>query len=410
VSPSLTIAAPVVQALESVRALAQGETRELLRLATPEERAEWLLTLQQLTDAAAAAEWLVATEVFDARGDGQTLRGAASTQAWIRSTCRTSGTEASRRVRLARASREALGDPVCLLASGAITYEHLQVIDRGTRRLNPEQRKDAVQILATLAEATPVSDVYAAAQHLAQTIDPDGTLADAEQQFDRRHLTMAPLLDGMTSITGLLDTESAAVMDAALQPFVTPDGPGDNRSNAQRRADGLIQVLASACDARRVPQAGGERPHLAVVVNAKGQAHLSPRREALHPLAVARIACDAQLTPLILDPSDVVVDLGRTQRLFSTQQRKLLAARDGGCRWPGCHRPPAHTDAHHVIAWHEGGHSDVTNALLLCRFHHRQVHEGGWRIRVDDCDRGTNGAVTLTSPYGPRLSSVPRGP
>ena len=408
-SSSLTIAAPVVQALESVRALASDEMREFLQLATPEDRAEWLITLQQLTDAAAAAT-LVATEVFDARGDGQTLQGAASTQAWIRSTCRTSGAEASRRVRLARASRDALRDPVCLLASGAITYEHLQVIDRGTRRLHPEQQAGAVQILATLAEATPVSDVYAAAQHLAHTVDPDGTLADAEQQFERRHLTTAPLLDGMTSVTGLLDAESAAVLDAALQPFLTPDGPGDNRSNAQRRADGLIQVLASACDAGAVPQAGGERPHLAVVVNAEGLAHLSPRRQALHPLAVSRVACDSHLTPLILDTDGVVADLGRTQRLFSTQQRKLLAARDGGCRWPGCHRPPAHTDAHHVIAWHEGGHTDTANALLLCRFHHRQVHEGGWRVQVDDCDRGTNAAVTLTAPYGPRLSSVPRGP
>ena len=408
-SASLTIAAPVVQALESVRALASDEMREFLQLATPENRAEWLLTLQQLTDAAAAAT-LVATEVFDAQGDGQTLQGASSTQAWIRSACRTSGAEASRRVLLARASREALREPVCLLAVGAITYEHLQVIDRGTRRLNPEQRECAVPILATLAQATPVSDVYAAAQHLAQTVDPDGTLADTEKQFDRRHLTIAPLLDGMTSITGLLDTESAAVLDAALQPFLTPDGPGDNRSNAQRRADGLIQLLASSCDAARVPQAGGQRPHLSVVVSSDGQAHLSPRRAAMHAIGLARVACDAEVTPLILDATGVVVDLGRTQRLFSTQQRKLLAARDGGCRWPGCHRPPAHTDAHHVIAWHKGGHTDTANALLLCRFHHRQVHEGGWRVQVDDCDRGTNGAVTFHAPYGPTLSSVPRGP
>jgi hypothetical protein len=299
---------------------------------------------------------------------------------------------------MARASRDALSVPVRRLATGAITHEHLQVIDRGTRRLCDQQRADAVQILATLAEAAPVSDVYAAAQHLAQTVDPDGTLSDSEQQFDRRHLTMAPLLDGMTSLTGLLDAESAAVMDAALQPFLTPEGPGDNRSNAQRRADGLIQLLASSCDTMQVPQAGGERPHLSVVVNADGQAHLSPRRAALHAVGVARIA------------NGVVVDLGRTQRLFSTQQRKLLAARDGGCRWPGCHRPPAHTDAHHVIAWHDGGHSDVINALLLCRFHHRQVHEGGWHVRADDVDLGTNGTVTLTAPYGPKLSSVPRGP
>ncbi|MFL6182159.1 MAG: HNH endonuclease signature motif containing protein, partial [Actinomycetes bacterium] len=116
------------------------------------------------------------------------------------------------------------------------------------------------------------------------------------------------------------------------------------------------------------------------------------------------------ITPLLLDAQGTVVDLGRTRRLFSTQQRKLLAARDGGCRWPGCHRPPAHTDAHHVKPWHDGGVTDVSNAVLLCRHHHRLVHEGGWRITVDDQNRGTHGAVGVTGPHGRTFTSHPRGP
>ncbi len=72
--------------------------------------------------------------------------------------------------------------------------------------------------------------------------------------------------------------------------------------------------------------------------------------------------------------------LGRSQRLFSSHQRRLLALRDGGCRFPGCSRPPAHTDAHHVVPWSAGGATDIANAVLLCRFHHRLVHEGGWDL------------------------------
>ena len=110
--------------------------------------------------------------------------------------------------------------------------------------------------------------------------------------------------------------------------------------------------------------------------------------------------------------------LGRTQRLFSSHQRRLLALRDGGCRFPGCSRPPAHTDAHHVHPWSAGGATDVGNAILLCRFHHRLVHEGGWRVRADavgslsssDSTRGTPSAVVFVGPRGQSLVSVPRGP
>jgi hypothetical protein len=409
VSTAPGIAAPALAALEAVRDLASDETREVLRGAGPEQRAEWLVTLQYLTDAAAAAT-LVATEVFDANGDAQVLQGAATTQAWIRATCRTSGAEAVERVRLARTSRASHSDATRKLADGVLTYEHLRAIDRSTRRIDPAQQNAAVELLTTLAESESVSLVRAAGRHLAQVIDPDGTLADVQHQFDRRYLTLAPMMDGMTSLDGLLDAEAAAVVDAALRPFLTPDGPTDVRTHAQRRADGLVQVLASACDAQMVPQAGGERPHLHVVVAGDGGAHLSPRREVIHPMSVARIACDAHVTPLLLDAEGTVVDLGRTRRLFSTHQRKLLAARDGGCRWPGCHRPPAHTDAHHVIPWQRGGASDLDNAVLLCRYHHRLVHEGGWSITIEDHARGTHGAIAVRGPHGRQFTSHPRGP
>ncbi|MFL6178490.1 MAG: DUF222 domain-containing protein [Actinomycetes bacterium] len=408
IAPGTT--APALSALAAVRDLARDETRERLREATSEERAEWLIALQRLSDAAAAAT-LLAIDVFDAKGDAEILRGAQTTQSWIRAECRTSATEADQRVRLARASRtSSLSDAVVKLVDGSLTAEHLRVIDRSTRRLAGAERDDAIQLLTTLAECESVSLVRSAGRHLAQVIDPDGTLAALQHQFDRRYLTLAPMMDGMTSLDGLLDAESAAVVDAALRPFLTPEGPTDVRTNAQRRADGLVQVLATACDAQLIPQAGSERPHLHVVVGGDGPAHLAPRREALHLTSVARIVCDAHITPLLLDAQGTVVDLGRTRRLFSTQQRKLLAARDGGCRWPGCHRPPAHTDAHHVKPWHDGGVTDVSNAVLLCRHHHRLVHEGGWRITVDDQNRGTHGAVGVTGPHGRTFTSHPRGP
>jgi HNH endonuclease len=65
--------------------------------------------------------------------------------------------------------------------------------------------------------------------------------------------------------------------------------------------------------------------------------------------------------------------------------RRALNARDGGCRWPGCTRPPSWTAAHHVVHWSHHGPTDQDNLVLLCRHHHWCVHEGGWTlVHTDD--------------------------
>ena len=256
---------------------------------------------------------------------------------------------------------------------------------------------------------------------------------ESQRQFDRRHLTLAPLMDGMTSLTGLLDAESAALLDAALQPFLVPGGAHDTRTTAQRRADGLTQIVQTACDHSLFADERGSAPapehpsrpsstglgtHDGGVCRCCPSPVVSPGRLLgnpgtpgfLHPLSVARVACDAQVTALLLDSEGVVVNLGRTQRLFSASQRRLLALRDGGCRYPGCDRPPAHTDAHHVRSWQAGGSTDIPNAILLCRHHHRAVHEGGWSITIQDPARGASGPVLFDHPAGHHHPSHPRGP
>lgn len=414
---------PLAAVLQQVRTWSGDAARESLVAAGAEQRAAWVVGLQQLADAVSAAA-LTAVEAFDTAGDGQTLHGAASTPAWLRGALRVTGAEASERTRLARASRDVLADPVADVRAGVITYDHLRAVERGTRQLPDDQRPAGVRLLTELARQASVGDVRTAGQHVRHVVDPDGSLADAEQQHDRRRLTLSPLMDGMTALDGLLDAEAAALLTAALDPFLVPDGAGDARTTPQRRADGLVQVIAAAADGGQLPVSGGQRPHLQLAVDRRSPALVTstagvpagllpgaPGAPAfLHPAGVGRVACDALLTPLLLDSHGVVVDLGRAQRLFSGAQRRLLAARDGGCRWPGCGRPPAHTDAHHILSWLDGGRTDLTNALLLCRHHHRLTHEGRWRIHVADAARGGNGPVTIEGPNGQRLTSHPRGP
>ncbi|MEO9222765.1 MAG: HNH endonuclease, partial [Mycobacteriaceae bacterium] len=78
----------------------------------------------------------------------------------------------------------------------------------------------------------------------------------------------------------------------------------------------------------------------------------------------------------------VPLNLGRTQRLVSPGQRRALIARDHGCAFPGCNRPPAWTEAHHIVHWIDGGPTDLANLVLLCRRHHRVIHHDGWTIQI----------------------------
>jgi hypothetical protein len=83
--------------------------------------------------------------------------------------------------------------------------------------------------------------------------------------------------------------------------------------------------------------------------------------------------------------------VGRTTRVVQPAQRMALAVRDGGCVFPGCDRPLAWCDAHHLWHWVDGGPTDLANLALLCRAHHRTVHEDGWQLT-----RGPDGQFTAT--------------
>jgi HNH endonuclease len=88
------------------------------------------------------------------------------------------------------------------------------------------------------------------------------------------------------------------------------------------------------------------------------------------------------------------LEVGRATRVVSAAQRAALTVRDRGCAFPDCDRPPAWCDAHHLVHWLHGGPTDLPNLALLCRAHHRAVHEGGWRL-----GRDPDGHLTATPPH-----------
>jgi hypothetical protein len=153
--------------------------------------------------------------------------------------------------------------------------------------------------------------------------------------------------------------------------------------------DALVELCRRAQTAEVLPETHGVRPRLTVTVELEalrsdlGAAGKLPGDQSLSAAAVRRLACDADIIPLVLGSQGQVLDVGRTQRLVTTAIWLALIARDKHCTFPGCKRLPNACDAHHVIHWADGGPTSLDNLALLCRRHHTMVHHTAWRLEID---------------------------
>jgi hypothetical protein len=111
-------------------------------------------------------------------------------------------------------------------------------------------------------------------------------------------------------------------------------------------------------------------------------------------LAARLRAAATRLPPALGGAPAQPLEVGRTSRVVTAAQRAALVVRDGGCAVAGCDRPPAWCEAHHLVHWLHGGPTDLANLALVCRAHHRAVHEGGWRLA-----RHPDGQLTATPPH-----------
>jgi hypothetical protein len=113
----------------------------------------------------------------------------------------------------------------------------------------------------------------------------------------------------------------------------------------------------------------------------------------------------ALLPPVLGGAFTQPLEVGRASRVVTPAQRTALAVRDGGCVFAGCDRPLAWCEAHHLVHWLDGGPTDLANLALLCRAHHRAVHEGGWRLER----RPSNHPSTIQPPQTPETRAVIQG-
>jgi hypothetical protein len=221
------------------------------------------------------------------------------------------------------------------------------------------------------------------ARHVA---DPDGFFNEAEADYTRRRLHVSQMGDGMYAVDGILDPVSGAAFRTALESLSKRLGPDDTRSHKQRMADSLGELVHHAMDKGTLPRRNGVRPHINLTTTLEGLKNEvgAPPADLELSLPIStrtleRIACDCTISRVLLADS-MVIDVGRATRVVSAPTRRALRTRDRGCRFTGCDRLVNWSTPHHIVAWARGGPGNLSNLVLLCYFHHRLVHEGGWQV------------------------------
>ena len=301
-----------------------------------------------------------------------------------------------------------LADCAAAVSRGQLSLEAADVIRAGVgepaEHITVEQLAGLVTRLVIEAGQLSPERLAARARQLRDELDEAGVADREQQRRDRRFLSLTLLPDGMTRLTGLLDPESAAVVTGAIDAATSPrrGGPrfvdpadaeraerllNDPRTTPQLALDSLVELVRIATLVGSATVLGKRQVAVRVHVaerdlrRGSGIAHIEGQPDAASIATAERHTCESGAVPILFDDDGQAVNVGRTQRRFTPRQRIGLAARDGGCRFPQCERPPSWTEAHHIQGWHrDGGRTDLADGVLLCKHHHLLIHNNGWRV------------------------------
>ena len=393
---------------------------------------------------AATYELLVLIRAFDER---EGWEGCQSCAHWLNWRTGLKLGAAREKVRVARAlgALPLLSDA---MQRGQISYSKVRALTRVATPANERRLLD-------FALCAPASYVERLARAW-RRVDRATEAADDQRRQMRRHINTWVDDDGMVVIRGRLSPEVGAVvrraLEAASDRLRTEVAPADaaETSTVQRQADALGLVAESALAADLDLGTAGDRYQVVLHVEAETlqtdtvapASHVSAETsshavgsigrgdadEGGRPVAATsaprmaghaaledgdglrvsaetsrRVACDAAVVVLQQAPDGAILDVGRKTRTIPPALRRALQTRDRQCRFPGCHA--RRCDAHHVQHWADGGATRLDNLVLLCRRHHRAVHEEGFTVRLDP-----TGIAEFCWPDGRPFPAVPPPP
>lgn len=404
--------------------------------------------LRAIGDQIGAVRARLAARIAD---DGRwAASGAARTfPEWVARRGGSSVGAARRELALGRALESEVPAAGRAVAAGRISLEHAQVLsdvaatsDARRTALASDRPDRNEAYLVDAARRMGVDDFRRLAKRWAAAVDQAAHEAEHRAAIEREHLRLVRRRDGV-DIQGFLAAENAETLATALRAVAGVPAADDPRTAEQRAAAALTGLAQAVLD--HGLEGGGTalvRPHLLVHVPYETYAALAtdgvdPRDPAgaleaadgrlgepaelddgtpLAPSAFSRIACDARITRVVFGPAGQPLDVGRAQRTYTGPQRSAVVARDRTCRYPGCSAPPMICEVHHIRWWSRSGPTSVENGVLLCAFHHRQVHQrdigiahdgaGGFAFtRRDGTVIGAN--ARASGPPGPGAASPP---
>jgi Domain of unknown function (DUF222)/HNH endonuclease len=364
------------------------ENRELVEL-------EFGELVEQLTGLAAhlsagMSRWLELVAEIDGRGK---LVGCTTAQ-WLAWRCGLTPRTAREHVRVARSLA---GLPLIreAFSRGQLSYAKVRALCRLTEA-GDEQR------LLRLALEMTASQLERALRALRRV-----TSEQAAAVQERAYLDCYFDEDGSLVFRGRLAPEEGAVFMQAIDQAFALLREGGSAEPRPTKADALAAMAERSLSGS--PRSGGERTQVVVHVDETALAGASEggceldEGPALSPETARRLACDASVVEL-RERDGEPLSVGRKTRSVPPALRRALKRRDRGCRFPGCehHR---FVDAHHVRHWAQGGETSLDNLVLLCRRHHRQLHEGGYSV-----ERLESGGLRFRYPWGGPIPDSPRPP
>ncbi|SDS58679.1 HNH endonuclease signature motif containing protein [Microterricola viridarii] len=299
------------------------------------------------------------------------------------------------------------------LRAGSLGYDSaLAIVDtldpiRGrVGDLNVELAETALVAAATgptLESALPFAadEVRGQARVWENVLDEDGSIPAEERAMAARGISGGLTRDGLVhrkmALLPEVDAKFETLLNAYLSPRskptfndADPDQPKDPRATAQARHDVFASLIDGAARSAAAPTMGGAAPTVLVSVRqadlaaGSGAGFIEGCEAPISLRAVEQFVCAGGQQHVLIDGDGRLVSLSSTDRVFNAQQRRAISLRDGGCIIPGCSIPAAWSEIHHVIAYRDGGETEVCNGVLLCWFHHRTIETSGWRILMID--------------------------
>ena len=292
------------------------------------------------------------------------------------------------------------------LATGAVTAGHVDALAAGLAKLSPADQVrlvDRGHNLLANAQRLSVDEFAKTVRVEVARAQSDGGLSRFERQRRSTYLKVWNDADGMIHLRGAFDPERGTALAARLDARVEAlFHSGDTATpvevmpgvepNDHRRALALIDMSKGVADIN------GSRPARAEIIV---HVDLETLRSGLHESGLPttqhgvelpvetlrRLACDADIIPVVLNGHSVPLDVGKAKRLATVHQRRALAAVHPTCAFPNCTVKFAHCEPHHLTPWEHGGPTDLHNLVPLCSQHHHTVHEGGQHITLDPTTR-----------------------